>query len=174
MNLTKVISTELDALKRRLIKVLRYGKNDVQTPIESGPYGIDSNPVKDMIAIYAPTGEKGKTVIIGYLNKNQLAGIGEFRTYSTNENGELSFYTWLKNDGTMEIGGNTKNMVRFQELETAFNQLKDDFNTLVGKYNGHVHSGVASGVGVTSTATLTGSTSSANIAPAKIDEIKCL
>jgi hypothetical protein len=47
MQLTRVISTQLDSLNRRLIKVLRFGKSDVQTPFQALPHGIDSNPVKD-------------------------------------------------------------------------------------------------------------------------------
>jgi hypothetical protein len=49
------------------------GKSDVRECIEVSPYGIDSNPIKDMIALYGPTGENGKDVIIGYLNKNRTA-----------------------------------------------------------------------------------------------------
>ena len=60
MNLVKVISSEIDNTKRRIVKFLRYGKSDVQTSFEAMPFGIDSSPTKDMIAIYAPTGENGK------------------------------------------------------------------------------------------------------------------
>ncbi len=175
MNLVKVISTEIDNLNRRVVKFLRMGKSDVQTSIEALPYGIDSNPIKDMVAVYAPTGEKGKTVIIGYLNKNQIADIGEVRTYSTNEDGEEQFYTWLKNDGTLELGGDGKNVARYQELETAFNELRDDFNNFVNTvYNVHVHSGVLSGFASTAVTPSIGTPSTADITGAKIDEIKCL
>lgn len=174
MNLVKVISTAFDDLERRIVKVLRMGKSDVQTSVEAMPYGIDSNPVKDMIAVWAETGEKGKTVIVGYLNKNQLADVGEFRTYSTDSTGELKFYIWQKNDGSCEIGGDVDNMVRYSKLEEAFNQLKEDFNNFVTTYNSHVHSGVTTGPGSSGTTPATGTTSSADISEAKIDEIKTL
>lgn len=174
LNITKILSTSFDDIQRRLIKVLRKGNSDIQTPFEASPFGIDSNPLKDMIAVYGPTEEKGKTVIIGYIDKNKLADIGETRLYSTDSDGNLRFYTWLKNDGTMEIGGNTKHMVRYEELETAFNQLKTDFNTFITNYNSHVHTGVTVGGSSTSFTVTPGVSSSADISPAKIDEIKTL
>jgi len=172
LNITKVISTSFDDLQRRFIKVLRKGKSDVQTPMEASPFGIDSNPIKDMIAVYGQTEEKGKTVIIGYIDKNKLAASGETRLYSIDNNGNLKTYVWLKNDGTMEIGGNTKHMVRYEELQTAFNQLKQDLNTFITIFNSHTHTGVTIGVGSTSTTTTPGTSSSADISPAKIDNIK--
>ena len=153
------------------------GKSDVQECRQVAPYGSDSNPVKDMVAIYAPTGEDGKNVILGYVNKDQIADVGENRQFSTDENGDLSFYLHLKNDGTAEFGGNTRTMVRYQELESAFNQLKSDFNTLVTAYNSHTHPYVGlapAAPGNTTPTTSSGSTSSADISGAEITEIKTL
>lgn len=128
--LTKVISTEIDNLKRRVVKILRFGKSDVQTCIESLPYGIDSNPIKDMVAVYAETNEKGKVAIIGYFNKNQKAGVGELRLFSTDENGIEKFYTWLKSDGTMELGGNSNYAVKYNELKIEYDKTKTYLTTL--------------------------------------------
>ena len=64
-------------------------------------------------------------------------------------------------------------MVRFSELETGFNELKDDFNNFISTvYNTHIHPGVLSGGASTSPTPSTGSSSSADISAAKIDEIK--
>ncbi len=68
MDLVKIISTEIDNLKRRVVKFFRMGKSDVRTSLEANAYGIDSNPIKDMIAIYSDTSLNGKTVILGYIN----------------------------------------------------------------------------------------------------------
>lgn len=172
--LVRVFSTAVVKGYRK-IKSLCFGKADLQTPDEGAPYGFDSNPVKDTIAILAESSIKGEPVIIGYLNKNRLAAVGEARLYSTDDSGQQKFYVWLKNDGTCEIGGNTDNMVRYSKLETAFNQLKTDFNNLVGKFNSHTHPYTDDGSPATTSATTTpGTTSSANIAPAKINEIKTL
>ncbi len=130
MNLVTVISSEANNLKQLLVKVLRFGKNDVQTPIQASPYGCDSKPIKDMIAVYSPTGTDGSTVIIGYLNKNSLAGIGEYRTFSTNDKGVEKFYTWLKSDGTIEIGGNTNYAVKYNQLKIEYDKTKQYITTL--------------------------------------------
>lgn len=140
MNLVKIISTEIKNLKR-VIKYLRFGKNDIQTSFEISPYGLDSNPIKDMIAIYSPTTDKGETAIIGYINKNQKANAGEFRTFATDDSGVEKFYTWLKKDGTMEIGGSSNFAVKFNELKTEFNKLKTDHNNFLAEYKLHIHTG---------------------------------
>jgi hypothetical protein len=134
VSLVKIISTEIDSLKGRIIKILKLGKSDVHTCLESMPFGIDANPLKGMSAIYAVTGSNGKKVIIGYLNRNQLAGVGELRLYSTDEGGKSKTYLWLKNDGVIEIGGNSDFMVRYSKLETAFNELQNKFNAFAESY----------------------------------------
>lgn len=128
IKLVKIISTSFDSFKKRIVKVMVMGKNDVQTCQQSTPFGIDSNPIPNLVAIYAKTGEMGKTVIIGYLNKDLLADIGETRIFSTDEAGILKSYIWLKNDETIEIGGDDDFMVRYSALATAFNLLKTDLN----------------------------------------------
>jgi len=173
-NFVKVISTELDTIKRRVVKILRFGKSDVQTALECGPYGIDSNPIKDMVAVYAPTEEKGKVAIIGYINKNQKALPGEFRMFSTDANGVEKFYVWLKNDETIEIGGNSNFAVKFNELKTEFNALKTDYNNHINEYNLHTHLGVTVGSGATGTTTPSTNTNASNIDNAKNDKIKTI
>jgi hypothetical protein len=176
VTIVKVISAEFDKVKQRVIKVLRYGRRDWQTALEVSPYGIDSNPIKDMIAIYSETGSRGDTVIIGYINKNQLAKPGELRLYATDKDGAQKFYTWMKDDGTYEIGGNTKHMARFEELESGFNTLKTDLNNLVNAFNSHMHATAGTGPPVPPTpgSGIPAIASVASIASAKIDEIKTL
>ena len=82
INIVTIISTALDSFNRRIPKFLRFGKNDVQTSFESAPFGVDANPIKNTKAVYLNTGEKGKDVIVGYINKNQQANNGELRLYS--------------------------------------------------------------------------------------------
>ena len=52
MNFVKITSTSIDELSRRIIKFLRLGRSDVQDSIQVAPFGFDSCPVKDMIAVY--------------------------------------------------------------------------------------------------------------------------
>lgn len=174
-NLVKVLSTETGQLGRRIVKFLRYGNSDVQTSISAQPFGVDANPVKDMIAVYAPTSEMGKTVIIGYLNPDAVAEIGALRIYSTDTNGAVKAVIYLRANGDAEINGAEDNMVRYSKLETAFNDLKSDFNKLVTAFNAHLHPTAA--VGPPSPPTpvpnsIPAIPSSADITGAKIDNVK--
>lgn len=147
----------------RVAKVFQFG---AKTATVASAFGDDSNPIKDMIAIYANTSEVGDKVIVGYLNQNHIAAIGEKRIFSLKPNGDLSFAIHLKNDETCEIGGNADNAVRYSKLEEAFNELKNDLNTLIGLYNTHSHA--ANGTPTASTA----EASVANIVPSRVDSVK--
>jgi len=174
MNLVKIISTEINDLTERVSKFLRFGLKDVQTALQTAPYGVDSNPIKDMIAIYGATSDKGKPVIIGYINQNQLADIGETRIFSTDASGNLKTFIWLQNDGIMEIAGDVDNMVRFSDLKSGFDELKSDLNDLKSKWNTFAAAYVPGGptpVGTPPTAS-TSSISTASIDDSKIDKIK--
>jgi hypothetical protein len=174
VNIVKIISTEIDSFKRRIGKFLLYGRSDIRTAYEALPYGFDSNPISGMRAVYAETGRNGDTVLIGYLNVNQMADPGEVRIFSTDSNGNQKFYIWLKANGTMELGGSVDNAVRYSKLAIAFNQLKSDFNNHITAYNTHVHAGVTSGSSSSGPTPVPGVQSSADITPAKINEIKTL
>lgn len=178
MILSKHISSVIQK-GRRIVKVLCFGKSDVRTAYEVAPYGTDSQAPKDTIAIYADTSNNGERIVVGYINKQQLAQVGEHRTFSTDQNGEMKFYIWQKNDGTCEIGGDADHMVRYSKLEEAFNELKQDFNNLVSTFNSHIHTttatiGSSATPGVISSPTSSGQSSSADITPAKIEEIKTI
>lgn len=173
INLVKVISTEIKNA-RLFVKVLRYGKSDIQTPKQVTPFGVDSNPVKDMVAVYAKCGSDNNNVIIGYINKNSIAKVGEFRLFSTDKDGNEKFYYYLKDDGTTEIGGDTNFAVKFNELKTEFNKLKNDFNNFVTtKYNTHTHPGGTIS-GNTAVTTMVGTANTSNIDNAKNDKIKTI
>jgi len=178
MQLIKIISTEVDKVNRRLAKFLRFGLKDTQTALQAAPAGVDASPIKDMVAVYAPTSEKGETVVVGYINKNQLAGPGEYRTFSQNASGEVQFYIWLKADGTAELGGNTKHLARYEEIEEAVNNLKTALNDQIQKWNAFTAAYLPGGPSTVGTPpTLAGQTvnpSTADITGAKIEEIKTL
>lgn len=169
MRIGAVLSTSIDSATKRLCKFLGMGKDDTQECLIAAPAGIDANPIKDLRAIYDTAIDQN--VVIGFLNKNQVADIGEIRLFSVDESGDLQTFLWVKNDGTIEFGGNVGNLTRFQELETGFNQLKSDFNSFVSTYNTHVH---ATPSGTSSPTPSTGTPSTADISGAKIDELKTL
>lgn len=172
----KVNSTSLDKIARRLVKVLGMGLVDVQVVKEAAPFGIDSNPLDNMIAICAETSKSGKPVIIGYINKDQKAGKGEMRIFSKNSAGEEQTYIWLKSDGTIEIGGSDNHMVQFEELKNGFDELRGDLNDLISAFNAHMHP--TAGTGPPSPPTpgtgIPATPSTASIDDAKLDDVKTL
>ena len=68
--------------------------------------------------------------------------------------------------------GATDFAVAYTDLKTAFDQLKQDLNTLINLYNFHVHSGVTTGPGSTGTTPSVGTPSSADMTAAKVDKVK--
>ncbi len=176
MNLVKVFSAAVNNINQRMIKFLRYGSKDVQTAIEGGPHGIDSHPVADSIAIYAKVDEE--TVVIGYLLRSKLAAIGETRLYSTDSDGTLKAYVWLKNDGIMHLSGDNDFAVSHNNLKTEFNSLKASHNDLAGKWNAFCAAYVPGSPTVTglppSLASSTSTPNDANIDNAKNTKIKTI
>ncbi len=130
----KTISTRVNNLGQRLQKFLGLGLKDVQEVPVAAPFGIDSNAVKDMIAVYSPTLIKGEAVIIGYINKNALAEVGGLRMFSTNAQGAEQFYVYLRANGKIEIGGVANHLTRFEALEAAIAALEIALNA-------HTHPG---------------------------------
>lgn len=130
MFLVKIINTAVDNLNRRVAKFFRFGKSDVQKKIVASPYGVDSNPIEGTVAIYAKTEGDGDAFIIGYLNKNAIADIGEHRIFSTDSDGNVSTFIHLKNDGTMEVGGSDDNIIGYSQTASSINEIKDDINNL--------------------------------------------
>jgi hypothetical protein len=149
-----------------LIKILRYGKSDVQEVNESMPYGLDSNPIADMIAVYSETSELGEKVIVGYLNKKQLAQPGEMRIYSTSTSGALKTFIWLKADGTMQLGGIVDNSVRYRPLNAGLQAEATAINAELTKIAAALNA-IIPGIYVVAPVTV-------DISASKIDEIKTL
>lgn len=117
-----------------------FGKEDIQTSYESMPFGVDSVPIKDLIAIQMETSQRGKTVIVGYINKNQIADVGELKIYATNSTGVEQGYVHLKNNGTItangttiELNGNVDNVVKFIPLDAALKAQDTLLNTEFAK-----------------------------------------
>lgn len=161
--LVKIFSSSFDSANRRVLKFLRLGKSDVQTSLEAMPFGVDSSPIKDMRAIYAETSNDGKAVIIGYLNKNQLAQDGETRLFSIDANGNLKSELWLKKDGTIWFNGSGDFLTKWNPLNQAMSTLASNINTELGK----IATGITAGGG-----SYTPSPISININDAKASDLK--
>lgn len=83
----------------------------------------------------------------------------------------------LNDDQTIDILGNADNAVRFSELKSAYDELRDDLNSLISSHNVHIHLTTAT-VGATAVPGVISPTGSAvapstgDISAAKINEIK--
>jgi|LakMenEpi03Aug12_release.lakeMendotaPanAssembly.Ray.scaffolds.fasta_scaffold1121633_2 hypothetical protein len=150
---------------RRIVQVSLF-KKAREIP-QALPYGVDSAPVREMVAVYANTADMGNSVIVGYVYKDAVAEVGSIRLYS--ENG----YVYLRANGNLELLGDSKHMVRYEELETGFNSLKQSVTDLVTVFNAHTHTSTAPTT-PTSTPLSAAIPPTATITGAKINEIKTL
>lgn len=123
-----IIISQIKKASANLIKVLRFGNKDIQTAQPLSIAGIDSCPIDNNIAIYAETSNKSKPIILGYLNDNQ-SNNGEIKIYSQDTNGNKLFELYFKNDGTVEFGGNTDNLVKFSILDSLLQTFISNLNT---------------------------------------------
>ncbi|OJV51656.1 MAG: hypothetical protein BGO31_00180 [Bacteroidetes bacterium 43-16] len=165
MIFTTYIKNVFIRAKQRIIQVMAMGEQDIREPYESMPFGIDSAPLDGMVALYSDTSNSEESVIIGYINENQVAKMGEIRLYSLDGNGDQSTFIHLKNNGTIEFMGNTHNLVRYMPLNLGLQELVTKINTELSK----IATGI-SGVGGVYLPTYT----SLNISNSKIDELKTL
>lgn len=100
----------------RTLKVQQYG---AKTANVVAPFGDDSAPLKDMIAVYAETSNISEPVVVGYINKNQIAKTGEKRIFSLKPDGTVATSIHLFTDGTMNVGGDNDNAVRYSPLNSG-------------------------------------------------------
>lgn len=113
----------------RILKVQVFGKSDVREGQQSAPYGLDNNPVDGGIAVYADTAINGQPVILGYINPNQLAAVGESRLYATDSDGVFKCNVWMQANGDILIGDSnapaayTEFFVKHTALNTALQTM---------------------------------------------------
>lgn len=160
--LTKVISTALDKIGRRITKIRGMGKDDTRTAFSTAPFGVDSNPPKNMRAIFVNTTTRNESAIVGYINEDLLADVGETRLFSIDGNGNLKTFLWLKNDGKMQLGGDAKHAVRYEDLNSGLQDFKNFLQTELGK----ISTGIVAGGG-----TYTPGTVNIDISASKNDNI---
>lgn len=129
ITLSKIKSVSIEA-KQRILKVLQYGP---KTANECGPFGLDSSPLENYTAIYAETANVGESLIIGYIQKRQLAEQGESRLFSLDSNGLLKAEIFCKANGTILLNGGGFSSVRYENLNNELQQLKNGINTELSK-----------------------------------------
>ena len=140
---------------------LRLGQN-VLADIYAAS-GDDSPPLPDDMLYLGDNDATGGRVCLGAVDQVNapVAAAGEKRLYARDANGAPVVIIWLKGDGTLELNGTADNAVRFSALETAFEAFQAEFN---------VHNHPTAPVGPISPPS--NAPSQADIAPAKVDEVK--
>lgn len=126
---SKVKSSTIE-FGKRIMKLSQFG---TKTAKEVGPFGFDSSAPEDLTAIFSETTNKDESIIIGYINKNQVAQVGESRMYAINNSGEVVSYIFCRANGTTEIMGNEFSAVRYENLEIDLNSFKDLINAELSK-----------------------------------------
>lgn len=145
------------------IKVLRFGKKDVQTCEPILPAGIDSKPMNEDLAVHSETQDRSDPICLGYVWKSDKTKPGEIRIFARGVDKSEKLYLYLKNDGTAEFGGAADNLVRYTKLNDALQNLITKINTELGK----IQTGIT-GVG----GTYVKVNVSVDISASKINEIK--
>lgn len=157
---------------------------DIQSIQLLSSSGEISNPPNGSKIVFVPIGTNGYKLGLAVDDNIEPESLepGEKILYSSKD-GEVKAKIKLTNDSKVILNDGEDFAVRYSKLEEAFNQLKEDFNTLVSNYNStvsvfnaHVHivttpdtiNGTAS---PTTTPGTNGSSSNADIAPSKVEEV---
>lgn len=147
---------------RLLLQVQITDSDDVQTVEYMAASGEDSSPPDGSKVLILGIGSAYKIAIAADDNIEPSMLEGEKKLYSIDAGVIAAFINFLQS-GIIEINGNADFLVRYNALETAFNQLKSDFDT-----HGHLYTPG----GGTPTQTGPPPASSADITPAKVDTVK--
>lgn len=136
LTFSKLKSSSIEQGKR-ILKVFQFG---AKTAKEVSPFGFDGCAPENWTAIYGETSNKGESVVIGYINKNQIAGVGESRMYAIGSSGEVVGYVYARASGVLELNGNEFSGVRFQNLVQAINAQNSLINAELAKIAGAIAS----------------------------------
>jgi len=163
MKLSWINSTSLKEGYRMIKSSITKGL--VNTTKVSHPFGFDSNPTENYMAIIAETQSNDEPVIVGYLNPRAIEALspGDSALYSTDANGNIIASIVMRNNGTAELLGTGDNAVRFAPLDSGL----QDFKTGIQQELTKIQVAIAGVGGAYTPGTLT-----VDINGAKIDEIK--
>lgn len=155
---------------RLLLQVQITDADDIHTVEYMSPPGEDSNPPDGAKVLIIDVGRAYKIAIAADDNVSPSMAAGEKKLYSISDGAIAAFINFLTS-GIIEINGNNDFAVRYNELESGFNELKTDFNNFITTvYNTHSHA--TAPTGPVSPPSATGSSSSADISAAKVEEVK--
>lgn len=145
-------------------RVLKVSEDGVKTAFLAEAFGEDSNPLKNMTALLAETQADGEMTIIGFLDVDKVAAVGEKRLFSLKENGEVSSYIWLKNNEEIHFNGDTNYLVKYNELKAKCDELQNFINTELPK----IQAGISGAGGAYTPGTL-----NFDISNSQAEKLKC-
>ena len=145
----------------RLLQVEMSNGSDIQTVQHVPMPGDDSPPQNgDMVAVL-PIGPAFKVALGIQDSVVPSMNAGEKKLFSRDSSGNIAAFINFLSGGDIELNGNAFTAVRFSALETAFNQLKTDFD---------IHNHPTAPVGPVSPPSTAPST--ADITPAESETVK--
>jgi len=147
---------------RLLLQVEMSNADDVQTIEMINAPGEDSNPPKGSQVLIVDLGSAFKAAIAADDGVAPSMAEGEKKLYSISAGAVVAFINLLAS-GELELNGNADFAVRYNALETAFNQLQADFDAHTHLYTPGAGTPTQTGAPPASTADITG---------AKVDTVK--
>lgn len=147
-----------------LLEVELTDPDDIQTVELLTEMGLDYRPTDDSAVVVLSLGPAWKVAIACDDRVTKTMDKGEKEIYSLVGTTKKASIKWLA-DGVLELNGNEDFAVRFNELKTAFDQLKSDFDDHTHVTTATISTGPAGAISPPSPST-------ADIDPAKIEEIK--
>ena len=120
-----------------LLQVEISGPDDVQTVELMTHAGDEASPPDGALVILVQIGPAWVVALAADDLIPPDIDVGERRVYSQDGGARKATVYWRTN-GQLELNGTGDFAVRFNELETAFNQLKSDFDSHGGHFSGEV------------------------------------
>lgn len=151
-----------------MLQVEMTENDDVQSVELIRQSGEDYNPQDDAAVVVVPISEALQVAVACDDGVQPEVEPGERKLYSVDA-GAIKAYIKLVLDGILELNGNAYHAVRYEELQTAFNTLKQEFDTYAAT---HLHLGGLLQGGLTGVATPPPVPSQAQIEPSKVDTVK--
>jgi len=120
-----------------LLQVEISGPDDVQTVELMTHAGDEASPPDDAQVLLVQIGPAWVVALAADDLIPPDINVGERRVYSQDGGARKATIYW-RTDGQLELNGTGDFAVRFNALETAFNQLKSDFDSHAGHFSGEV------------------------------------
>lgn len=182
IHLGTVVGSAIDANRdgegdSRMLSAELSEADDVQTIELVSQNGEQTNPLDDSMLVILELGPAWKIAVAVRDNVEPDSTLerGEKILYSLDANNTIKASVRFKADGKLVLNEGEDWAVQFTAMKTAFDQLKSDFNTFISSvFNTHTHPylpGPGPATPTSPTAT-PGSSSSADMADAKVESVQ--